>query len=483
MNVARPYLVLALAVGLAYLPTLFFGFTGHDDHKIVVELHPFLGDLHNVKELLGPNPFMSIGNGSFWRPMLGLSFMLDGQLWDQWLPGYHLTNLLLHLLAVSGVFVLLRELRYHQSLALFAALVVAVHPALAQSVAWLPGRNDSLLAVFVLFSLIALVRFMKRGRFSSALASIGCYVLALMTKETAVVLPALILILTKVMPKNRLTWQRKAVLWSGFLVTTALFLIIRAQVVSQPIEYASYLPQLPSYLLVDLPKIALVGLGKLLLISQLSPIMLLGHANGAWGFAALAAIGVLIARSHKVRPSHILLGFGWFVLFLVPTYPPHVPRWLDPLMDHRLWLPAVGLLIVLLESDHIKGWLLHARTARTHQALVVVGLAAVTLVYSQTFRNELSYAQRIVQIAPGHSAAQYILGINYYQRGMFEPAVDHLTQALAADPNLAEVNNHLGLIFLRQGKREEARAAFLRELQLNPNSVTARFYFETLSRK
>ena len=120
------------------------------------------------------------------RPVRGLTYWLDFQLWGMNPYGYHLSNLMIYLLATAGLYFLLREINHglwksapgpaparagtgpggHLP-AISAALGAAVfllHPSHAETIVWITGRVDSLAALFYFFALYCLVRFWNTGQ-------------------------------------------------------------------------------------------------------------------------------------------------------------------------------------------------------------------------------------------------------------------------------------------------------------------------------
>jgi hypothetical protein len=91
---------------------------------------------------------------AYFRPIVTLSYMVDYQLWGLDARGYHLTSLLLHLVAVALAYLFVYRLMPQRPLAaLFASLMFSLHPTRAESVAWISGRTDLMAAVFILLTL------------------------------------------------------------------------------------------------------------------------------------------------------------------------------------------------------------------------------------------------------------------------------------------------------------------------------------------
>ena len=185
-----PWLI-ALLVIAVYAPALRHQYTYMDDYGLIVENFKFTGDIRNIFQAFTQDAFG--GKGAIYRPLLTVSFMLDA-VWSGVRPwGYHLTNILLHLACCLLLFKLLKTFLSRAGIAALFTLIFAVHPALNQAVAWIPGRNDSLLALFVLASALAFVRYVENRNWQWLGAYLTLSLAALLTKESAVLLPLVFL--------------------------------------------------------------------------------------------------------------------------------------------------------------------------------------------------------------------------------------------------------------------------------------------------
>ena len=187
----RRALLLCVVVFLMYVPTIFLGFALDD--IFLIEKNPYLredpwalllGDLWLGDE--------SVAQSSFFRPLFILSILID-----TWLGGnpwiFHLHNIIWHIAAGVMLYLLLRRwLTDEQALLGFG--IFALHPLQSETVIWISARNDSMAAFFVFLSLwlytkqeVSLMTI--TGRFVSV-----CF--ALLSKESAILLPILVLLST-----------------------------------------------------------------------------------------------------------------------------------------------------------------------------------------------------------------------------------------------------------------------------------------------
>ena len=137
----------------------------------------------------------------FYRPIASLSYAIDYALWGLTPFGYHLTTLVLHAIAVVLVAVVVIEITNRPGVGYLTAVLFAVHPVTVEVVPVTARRQDVLLTVFVLISLLLFVRWYRRVDHSSGEwrlrsrllgGALAAYLLALGSKETAVTLPVLV---------------------------------------------------------------------------------------------------------------------------------------------------------------------------------------------------------------------------------------------------------------------------------------------------
>ena len=178
-----------LLAALIYVRTLSFGFV-YDDPLQISE-NPLVTSLSidNIKQVFTSTV------AAMYQPFTTLTYAIEFTAWKLNPAGYHAINLLLHLLDVALVFFLIALLFPDRRIALVTALLFAIHPLNAETVAWLSCRSSVLYGAFFLLSLISYVRF---GREQSAtryrwyVLSLVLFCLALLSKTSAMALPVLL---------------------------------------------------------------------------------------------------------------------------------------------------------------------------------------------------------------------------------------------------------------------------------------------------
>ena len=194
-------LLVALTVGtLAYITTVPFFFISDDfDHLNLVR--------HSFMTAIWPQITKGQFDGTtyiFYRPLGFLSLFLDYRLWHNWAPGYHLTNILLHLLCIAAVFFFCKEIGLRNDTCVAASLVFALLPVNVQAITWIACRFDQLATTLGMWSLVFAARFRRTGQVRSYGMAILLFVLAILSKESAYVIPVLWLAL-ELIPRNERT--------------------------------------------------------------------------------------------------------------------------------------------------------------------------------------------------------------------------------------------------------------------------------------
>lgn len=155
-----------------------------------------------LERLVSPwqNPHIQL----LYRPLADILFCIDYMAWGSNPVGYHLTNLLLHCATVFCVYAMslqvFRQIDEQNSgsiqdrlPAFLIAGLFAVNPLSTEVVVWVVGRLDLSCSLFFLASVAVFVSAVNRHNQRSKLrASLALHILALLSKEVAVVLPAVL---------------------------------------------------------------------------------------------------------------------------------------------------------------------------------------------------------------------------------------------------------------------------------------------------
>ncbi|HEY1694140.1 MAG TPA: hypothetical protein VGG39_18355 [Polyangiaceae bacterium] len=432
------------AVALAvHARTIAFGLTGLDDRDLVVGDHAFLADPRSLLQVFGRS-YLHVVDAShaYWRPVVTASYVLDAQWSGERAAGFHATNVVLNAVASVLVLAMLRRFGVGRTLAFAGALVFAVHPALAEAVAWIPGRNDLLLAVLSLGAWLCL----RRGKVTAHLVLFG---LALMTKETALALPMIWVAERGLRGTLRRPWLLAA--WTALVV---------ARVLAHPAAPHGTADELLANVAVFPAALAAIAL-------PVKPVVLgvVGDLPVVPGLAVAVVVGLVAWKARGVRRRAVAAGAVAFAFLLAPSAV--VPGTL--VLACRFVLPAFGVLVVAAELARAAS--IERRAVAAFGGVVVTALALLTVSFEGAFHDERAFAREAVDDAPRSPLAHVCLGQVYQRAGEDDRALAEYRAALAEGP--AEVaHNDMAVIAMKRALWPDAERELRAELAVNPGWAT-----------
>lgn len=466
---------------LLYLPTLFYQLSYYDDATLIENINQFILRKQNITQIFSQSVFGSSEGGAdyYYRPMLNLSLYVNAVISGTSLAGFHFANIIIHGSAASLLYLFLIKLEFKRNVSFAASLLFTVHPVLVQAIAWIPGRNDSLLTAFALASLIFFIQYLETRKWISLAFHLLFFFLSLLTKENAILLPVLFFFCGKIITGKKIAREvalRKEFSWIiviiswGFLA--GLFFILRSQVLGSSVglplnftieNFFKNLPALVQYT------------GKMLLPFNLSTFPILQDTSFVYGILSCVLVIYFLIRSKNIRRNYLLLGNSWLILFLIPAIIRTSSDHESVFLEHRIYFPLIGFTLLWLETDLVKKLLVNNRVSWMATATIFILFIVLSLNHSHHFKNELSYWSYAVSTSPHASFAHRGLGTSMMTLGKSSDAEKEYLQALELNPELKEVRNNLGRIYLNQGQNDKAEQKFNEEIMINPGNAVAHY--------
>jgi protein O-mannosyl-transferase len=183
-------IVIAAATFLAYYPSLQNGFVDNDDGKSVYENNL-------VKSLSTANVetmFTSYLIGNY-VPFVSLSFALDYQLYNLNAYGYHITSLILHCISVILIFFFFFRLSRDIWVGAIVALLFGIHPMHVESVSWVSERKDQLYVLFYVAAMLTYLSYLQKREIKWLLLTGFLFIISLLSKGQAVTLPLVLVLI------------------------------------------------------------------------------------------------------------------------------------------------------------------------------------------------------------------------------------------------------------------------------------------------
>jgi protein O-mannosyl-transferase len=474
----RPWPALALAAA-AYVPLLAFKELFHDDSAIISGsflLHDGWRGLWGLattgywEAVQGPAATVH-----YYRPFLLLSFWLQVMTTGDWTPALRLANLGLHV----GVVLLLWDrwrARLTAEAAAAAAAFYAAAPVHVESVAAVTGRSEVLVALLLLGAWRLLEGAPSLGRRTVGVALYG---LALLTKETAFLFPALLALADWVFDGTPFWRPGRRRLYAALLLVAAAVWTVRAAVLPEAVSGG--VPYFSSKLTAALtfgrfaaghyliP--ALTGLGQ---CSDYSRPLIPDAGLGEWsawlaaaGWGALAVLGLLGVWRRRVWGFSIVASLA----LLLPTS--HLLLPLDSIGAERfLYLPLAGLAAgigLLYERAAQRA----PAAARALGAAALLWLAGRTAAQAWTYRSRESFYRAAVSCNPVSARAWSSLGGTYLTDGRVAEGLPLVIKAMELDPKLCTPRFNLARLDFERGRWTEAEARLRAVFELAPLDVNA----------
>lgn len=392
----------------------------------------------------------------YYRPLLLVSLALDRSIFGLDPGMHHLVSLGWHCLAVVALFTLLRQLTPALP-ALAGTALFALHPVQSEAVALIAARNDLMAAAFGLFALALLVR--DKPSVPALVGAGLCTLFGLLSKESVVLLPGLLLALDLARRGRIGAWQRYLPMALAFAVYAGMR--VWADVGSAAVPEASSLGIVAPRAV----RIAGTYAGLLIWPWPLTPARHVNYLAGSVSpVPALLMGGVLVATVVRAGRDRrlALAGLAWALLTFSPTLVATLDKGL--LGERFLYLPLAGLAVIAaaaLPKDQRLRW------AVPVAALVPL---VVLLMRIPDWRTSESLWRKAHEAAP---SAFTHAGLGFYvnKLGHLEESRAHFIAAIATDPPYLDACPMITMVHLSLNRPQDA--VVLGEWALNERGCPA----------
>jgi hypothetical protein len=455
-------IALLIACLLLYLPALWGVFVFDD--------YPWI--LHNTG--------LDISAFDFWqrRPVTLLTFAANLYVAGPNPAAFHVVNIALHLANGVLVYMLIgRMVPRSMTFPAIAALGVAVfllHPAQAGAVTYISGRATALMTFWLLIGHLAALRQLEnQSGWRWGMISLCAFMLAVGSKETALVYPAMLtawLFFGKGLPAGRsLRLAAPHVLLAALLLGGMLLhpgyrtllaeaadagqlAVTPAGQVEQRLGmgfcFNDNKPRQDSCLARRVESIA--GLTRFLFLPWTISIDPGRRAVSGADLLTVALVVVAAWVALGLRPEAVAAGTAWLIAALLPTSILLVRS--DPVTDRLLYLPMVGIALVIAAVAGRPGGMSIAPVARVCACLVLSGLALATWQRNLQFQSEMALWHDAVTKNASNPRARVNLAYTYEMNGEFDRAGSEYRVALDLQPGLRWAEQGLWRIqFKREG--------------------------------
>lgn len=489
----RVVLLLALATALAYGNALTNRFVWDD--QVLITDNNLIRNSTYIPALfttdLAHDVFCS---AAYYRPVQTLSYMIDYFVWGLNPLGYHLTNLVLHLACVLLASMLIYRITKHEAVPLAVAALFAVHPVNSSAVTYIAGRADSLAFAAMLGAFLFFLRYhniadeSRLTRVTVLAASLGCFAIALFSRENAILLPILLFsysLLFHSASKHQLRTALTRALPHVMLAITFLFWRWSVlQFHNKPTFSNITIPVTERLEMMSRSVVTYLGLmvwpAHLQMDRQLPLTGLCAHTLMVTGAVIIAALALAWKRSFSRAPV-VCFGLTWFAVTLLPMT--GMLNLTAPVAEHWLYVPSVGLYLALvagtvryLESVRLRNsvstWTRTVRPlAATACTVALVGLTTRTIIRNADWVNPAALFTATKRSAPDSMRARNNLSLEYIHQHRWNEALSELQEAQRLHPQDLLVQKSLAALYLFKGDFDQALATHLDCLRLDPKNT------------
>jgi tetratricopeptide (TPR) repeat protein len=481
----RTVLVGALLAALAYLQDVRYDFI-LDDVPLIL-MNESITSWRNWKTAFvahifaGKNPTLPLEIAAVhYRPVYKLWLMVNEQLFGSVLPWWHITSLLLHLGVTLCVYQLGITIFKERWTAALAALLFAFHPIHVESVAYVTASTDLLVTLFALISFLAYFRFREEGASPIYfIASVLAAALAMMSKETAVMFPWLLVAyeaLRETPPGTQQSWKR-------FVWTLPFFAVVGAYAAARTLLFGLNTGQGPGgsrlAALLDIPLVLIVYLHNLFW-----PFRLSFFYPSEWGsqwtlLKGAATVLVMVAAiflwiRYRGR-SGVRLQLLWAAILIVPavlgvfTFVRE-----DWVHDRHMYLVSVP--VCLIAAALLTGPRWPAKASVIVSTLALAILLIDTVVQVPRFSDDATIYASALKVAPRSVLAHRFFAERLWTYGRYEEGLREFKISTELSPQSSADYERYGAALAEIGRDDEAMAEYAKALHWSTRPTPLRAF-------
>ncbi len=466
-------ILLAVLTFAAYLPALRGGFIWDDEALITGN--------QLVKASDGLHRIWFTKDQPDYYPLTETFWWLEWHLFGNQATGYHVVNVLLHVINALLIWAILRRLKIPG--AWLAALVFALHPVNVATVAWISEQKNTLSMLFYALAILFYLQFYENNRWRWYASSLVAFLLALLSKSAAAMLPIVLL--------GCVWWIRQRLQWRDVWKSVPFFAAsIILGLVTVWFQYramgtemartdgflfrlaaAGWVPWFYLYKAV-LP----FGLMVIYPTPTIDPSDMLSYLPAALWIGCFWVFWK--ERNTWGRP--LLFGLGYFVVTMFP-----VSGFFDQafyrfslVADHWQYYSIVGVIALVVAAGEAFGHRMRHSSRYWSSAAAVLLLAVIgvaTWRRARVYAAEQTLWQDNVTKNPAAWIALVNLGNAEQDAGRIQDALRHYEQAVQVNPDYTVAHVNLGMVLTKLGRTDEAIRQFEQALQIKPNLVDAHY--------
>jgi protein O-mannosyl-transferase len=460
-----PITLILVIIILIYGNTLWNGFT-YDDWGVIRD-SLLIRNPKLIYTFFTKDYFTTSGEATY-RPLVTLTYFLEFRIWQDRPWGYHLMNLVYHLIMVLLIYLWFTGY-VGKWPAAGAALFFGIHPALSEAVNSIGYREDILAGLFVIAALLMHRAHLSKPNRIQSISAFIFVILALLSKEMAITFLPLCFLSDYVFTNKAIIKQH----WKqylGYSLVSLGYLILRFWLMANPVkEHTPYFGDSLVTAMISLPKLIwiyfiLTIYPAILNIDRIvNPVKSIADLDMWLGLLLIIGLVIGIVKSKPGYRWSLL----WFLIAMLPILN-FIPIY-NPFGERYLYLPYVGiagLITFILQKYQGKKFII------TIFILCIITLSTRTVIRNHDWRNDLALYSSAAKY-PTTPRVHYNLGNQYRENKQFDKAMLEFQTTIAQAPYFVPAYNNLGMLYSLQGNDTAALIAYQRAVQISPNTAIA----------
>lgn len=414
----------------------------------------------------------------YYRPLAYSIWMICYLFFNGSTFGYHFTNVVLLTVAGFLIYLFFNALFRNWSLAFLTAVLFIVHPMNGLIVNYITASIFAFQLSCLFLSLWAFLQVADHKKQHYFFLSLACFILALLTHETSMVLPFYV---TLILFYRKEEWKNIAVKSAPYFGVAGLYFFFRmfyASIKTSILDkFSNFEMNLPQFI-ATYTKLAawyLVNLFTLdgIVLKWATPV-LTGEQVWPWLlglllFLILLGLSLWLYRKKRI----VILAVAWLLIGFLPVlfaclFEPKTGLIIEP---HWLFFPSVGFFLLLAFSLTELQSQMPRRSWQMIVIFIILSWIVVSWRYNRLWSDDLKYSQFWLKQVPGYKSVQFYLANAYSRNHQFDKGRAVYRQALESEKTDWQIYNNLGLMDLAEGHYQDAERNFLLAVNLNPASA------------
>ena len=466
----KPYYIVTLVIiTLAVFgQAVQFGFTNWDDEVYILN-NKFIKDF----SWLGFQKMCTATYAGNYHPVVTFFNAVEYALFGTNPMIYHFMNIFFHVVNTILVMLLVFDLSKKSWVAFGVAMIFAIHPLHVESVAWVSESKDVLYTLFMLLAARIYIQSKQDNRKSLPYICIALFILACLSKSSAVVFPLLMVMLDYYLDVAfdlKKSIINKWMYWIIALGFGLLALYTQKQegaIIETTQQYdLLYKLVIPCYALSYYIIQFFIPFHQ----SALHPFP---ETLGVWHYASVVFLGALVLLIWKFRKNkNVVFGAAFFIINLLLVI--QVLGFGKAIVSERYsYVPYIGLaFLVCMLLDTIQ-----SKSSQLKYGLIpfVVLLMVISYNRIKVWEDSIALFSDVTEKYPTSAIGWNNLGTALYRADKMDDGLDALNEAIKLNPSYAEAYNNRGAFFLKTNNFVSAEPDFIKATTLRKNYSTA-FY-------